>query len=286
MSLEKELEGVTAPEIESPVDLTDDGEDDGVLAPTPDGGKVPDVKSDDRPVQNVRGELLRKQSESEQRILAQLTQLANTVASLANKPTSVASGEKTLDEMSVDELKALKAKVVGNPDIPAEKKAEFEEYYTDRKVADRVNSTLNKFQESEKVGSERKRANQLAVDRYPQLLDRTSEMRLEVTKRLDAMDQNYHKYNPRIVLNIAEDVAGDLGVAPRTVKGARGGSAPSSVNRSQKPTTSKAVEGTMTEAEYNKIAEKLRHAAPKGGFKKDRVLQRSAEYAEFNKGTE
>jgi len=283
MSLDKELAGVTAPEIDSPDDLHDDA----VLDTNTVDDGADDVSSADptkvqpeRTLENVRRELLRKQEKQEQKqaeTAALLAQIASTVATIAStKPVSEKTG-RTLDDMSLEELRILKAQV------PEEKKAEFDEYYEDRKITDRVNLKLNQYSESEKHDAERKRANQLAVDRYPQLMDRVSQLRLEVNRRLDGLDQNFIRYNPRIVLNITDDVAQDMGITPRVIKGTRSVSQPSSTRRSEKPTNTSEASDVLSDAEYEKISAKLKHAK-KGGFDKARVMARAAEYNDFNRG--
>lgn len=270
--IEKELEGVTAPEIESPSDLTDDAvQVEESVAAEPASEEAPKGRT----VENVRGELLRKQAESEAKILAELARLAT---SLTGKTQTANAQPQTFDDMTVEQLRAFR------PNVPAERKQDFEDYFAERVLNERVEKKLNQHVEAEKYKTERQRANQLAVDRYPDLVNSASPLRAEVNRRLMALDQNYIKYNPRIVLNITEDVASTLGLTPRVVKGSRTVSQPSST-RGSKPAPNAETQGILSDEEYDKIARRLQHAK-KGGFNKERVMARAAEYARFQGGKE
>lgn len=269
MSLDKELEGVTAPEVESPDDLTDEA----TFAPAEEAAAGTETPAkDERPAENVRREVLRKHDELKAEVLG----LRDLVTQLVSAKTAPASPQ-TLDDMSVDQLRDLKLK------IPDERKAEFDAYYQERVIDDRLNTKLTKHAETERQAQARKRANQVAVDRYPQLLDRASAFRAEVNRRMATLDPNYIRYNERIVLNIAEDVASEQGLSPRTVKGSRSFGQPGSTRRSEAPVKDGSVQGTMSDAEYEKIASKLKHAK-KGGFDKTRIMARNKEYQDFNQG--
>lgn len=244
MSLEKELEGVTAPDVESPDDVTTDDQLEDELEGG--AGGEDDASGDDddleeeggekksRSPENVRRELLRKQSESEQKLMnffnQQFNQLSNLVQTMVGgKSDGQKPGAVDINSMSSDQLMGLRDQV------PEEKRAEFDALVIEKKVDEKIATRFSQHQEEEKYKKERTRANQLAVERFPQLLDGTSALALEVDRRLRSMDNNYKRYNTRIVLNTAEDVASELGLKPRHTERARRLTRPASIDAT-KPT--------------------------------------------------
>lgn len=284
MSLEKELEGVTTPEIDSPDDLIDDTDidsddsevsgDDATAAGSEEGtdDESGTQKKQGRTIENVRGELLRKLREENETTRRLLNQVLQTIQS-APVPTQSKKPE-TLDDLPVETLESQRGQV------PEDKRAEFDSYLIKRRIDEGIRNGLTAVQEEQKYGDERRRANQIAVDRYPELSNRGSQFYAEVNRRLAALDPNHRKYNPRIVLNLAEDVASEQGIQPRKVTPRfRSTGAPSSV-RSDKPASSKEAAPNVIggDKEYDEIAEKLKHAMKGRPFNKERIMKRAAEY--------
>ncbi len=287
MSLENELEGVTKPVIESP----DDHSATPDLDPTVDGGpgetnesaesagaSAPEAQG--RSLENVRGELLRKLEKSEQstrellaenaRLLGQMMQMIQTgpAATQSKKPES-------LDDISLSELESQRGQV------PEEKRAEFDSYLIRRRIDEGIKTGITKVQEESKYADERRKANQLAVDRFPQLSNRGSELYAEVNRRLSTLDPNFRKYNPRIVLNLTEDIASELGIAPRKVSARpRITNGPSSIRSDSKPAPhTEQGSSVLGDEEFAKIAKRLGHAMKGRKFDKAKIMKNTEAYA-------
>lgn len=259
MSLEKELEGVTASDIPSPEDVNESDEQVDDL--DTDAGDESDQDSDsdgdgadDKPgrtVENVRREVLRKLDESEKRNASLFGQMISLMKSMAeSKSEGKKPGAKDVADMSSNELAALRDQV------PEDKRAEFDALLVEKRIEERVDQRLTKFQEERKYRDERTRANQLAVERFPQLKDMTSQLALEVDRRLKDMPGEFKRYNTRIVLNTAEDVAAELGIRPRHSERARRVTHPASIG-SNKPVKQETTEKTPSTDNLNKIAKSL-----------------------------
>ena len=138
-----------------------------------------------------------------------------------------------------------------------EEKAAFDAIYTQRLVAKQVKDQVSQVVESEKYQKERERANQFAVNQYPQLSDKFSPLHAEVNRRLAGMDKNYFKYNPRIVLHITQDVANELGIAPRKTTTSRSVAQPASVGGSKPSTSAKTDTVFESDDKFDALASKL-----------------------------
>jgi len=286
MSLEKELAGVIVSEIESPNNLIDiNSADEAVVGAADDQHSVTsddavttkdsdDDKSTERPVENVRRELLRKQTESEQRIMAQVSQLGDMIKTTLGAISPGKKPAQSLDDLTLDELRVMRGQV------PEDKKAEFDAYFEDRRIEKSISEKVTRLDEESKYQTERDGANKLAVDKYPQLKDRYSELHQEVNRRLASLDQNRIKYNPRIILNLADDVAGELGIAPRYTNRARTITQPPST-RGTKPMKTEETEQTslFSDEAFDTLSKRYAHTL-KGGrkFDKARIKERSKEY--------
>jgi hypothetical protein len=299
-SLFDELKGVTADVGASP-----DANDDPNAAPVtePEGaegaGDPEDQPVDDpakagkdgRPIENVRRELLRKQHESEERVLERIGDVVELVKSLVGTGTS--EGKKSaqapsaatgLDGMTVEQLRAVRGQV------PAEQKDAFESYLTERTIAETVDRRMRGVQEEQKFVVERKNATQRAVRAYPDLTKPGSVLAREVDRRLQATDENQVKYNPRIVLNLAEDVASEMGIHPQRSAGTRrvpefdAGSAGKPVRKATNASDNE-PNVIASDTEFENIASRLKHALRGGkSFDKDSVMKRGKEYGKFFQG--
>jgi hypothetical protein len=206
--------------------------------------------------------------EEENRVTRQL--LADVVQLLKNQSAATQSKKpETLDDLPLDQLETQRGQV------PEEKRGEFDAYLTRRRIDEGIKSGLSKVQEEQKYATERKQAAQRAVDLYPQLMVRGTELYNEVNRRLASADPNARKYNPRILLNLAEDVADELGIAPRKVTPRlQSPKAPSSF-RGEKPVAN--VE-EPTAPNFDELARKLAPAMKGRKFDKARIAKRTAEY--------
>lgn len=259
MSLEQELEGVTAPDLGSPDEIIvdDTAVDAEIVAGSGDdepgdaeGAQSADGKASRTP-ENVRRELLRKQDESERRIRAEISQIGELVRAALGAATAAPKGPQTYDDLSIEQLREMRQTV------KPEQKEVFEAYFTERLVADRVHNQVTQMSEAEKYKKERERANQFAVNQYPQLADKFSPLHAEVNRRLAGMDKNYIKYNPRIVLHITQDVANELGLAPRKTATSRNVTRPASVDGSGPANSAKSDTVFESDAKFDSLASKL-----------------------------
>lgn len=283
--LEKELQGVTNIADDSPADGNDNQEVEEILEPgdeideAGDEDAAEDVESEakpDRSIKNVRGELLRKQTEAERRILSQMDQRFAQILDLFKTFGATSQSKKpaqTFDDLSIQELEAMKGQV------PDEQKEAFSEYLISRKVDAKISQSVSKVQEDAKYSAERTRANTIAVQRYPDLRNRTTQLFMEVDRRLRAASPEQIKYNPRIVMNIADDVAAELGVAPKQTSQAR------RMTTRPKDGDNKPVqrneESGVNDAELNDIAKKLAPAMKGKSFNMKRVKERTKEYNKY-----
>lgn len=292
MSLEKELEGVTNFGVDSPDDTNDDQVVEEILEPgdeddepgDTEGGAAGDEpgKKPDRPIENVRGELLRKQTEAERRIISQMDQRFAQILDLFKAFGATSQSKKpaqTFDDLSIQELEVMEGQV------PEEQKKAFTDYLVKRKVDAQIAQSVGKVQEEQKYSAERTRANTIAVQRYPDLRNQTSTLFMEVDRRLrklQAETPEQIKYNPRIVMNIADDVASELGVAPKQTSQTR--RMTTRTDRMGDKPVRREEEISVNDAELDSIAKKLAPAMKGKGFDMKRIKDRTKEYQKYYGG--
>ncbi len=258
MSLEKELAGVTADAIDSPDDSMDDAADDSaeVVAGSEDVEPGDDAVDEDgekasRSPENVRRELLRKQAESERRIRQEISQIGELVKAALGAAPQSQKPVQTWDDVPLEQMRAYRGQV------PEENRAEFDAILTRREIAETVKSQFSAMTEAEKYQREREQANKRAVDNYPQLKDPASPLYAEVNRRLLSTDKNVLKFNTRIVLNLADEVAGEMGIKPRHINKSRIVPQPASVS-GKKPTRESTSDSVIPSAErLDQLAKKL-----------------------------
>jgi len=270
MNLRDQIKGVSqdSPPVDEPSNSPEPAED-----------KVGDGKDKDgsRTLENVRGELLRKQEKLQSEINkqfsdlnARLTDLARgMVRPAAEKPKSQAS----LDDYTVSELEQYRG-TISDADKP-----KLDAYIADRKTREAVKHEMESFTKQQQLDQSRVQYNKTAVDRYPDLNKETSDFAREVDRRLQELPEDIVMRNPRVVLDIANDVAIDRGVKPtqrRTVEGLSR-VAPSNSSPTEQPTyTSK-----LTDDERDRIESKLQSALPKGKkFDRKKIIEREKFYDE------
>ena len=286
MSLENELEGVTKPVIDSPDDHSATSDD-----PTVDGspGETNVTAESEassagetqgRSLENVRGELLRKLEKSEastKELLAENARLLSQMMQMFQNGPAAAQSKKpeSLDDYSLAELESQRGQV------PEEKRPDFDLYLNRRRIDEGIKDGLSKAQNESKYTNEKRKSAQLAVDRYPQLTNRGSELAAEVNRRLIALDPNERKYNPRILLNLTEDVASELGIQPRKVSARpRITNGPSSIRSDSKPAPhTESGSSVLGDEEFAKIAKRLGHAMKGRKFDKAKIMKNTEAYA-------
>jgi hypothetical protein len=232
---------------------------------------VEDPKVDDpeRPVENVRRELSRKQDKFQDEVSTAISQLAQGQVEMQHAITGFISSkpeQKTgnkLDDMSIQELRSLRTEVAeSNPD----KLPEFDVYMTDRMVDERVDARMSEFKTVNKVDSLRNQANDVATARYPELSRDGSQFRNAVNVRLNELGDAYVNNNPRAVLDAANDVSAEMGLAPATPRPNTQMQSRIAGTRTQgAPEQTIDVGGLpVDDTELDKIATRLQDAMPPG----------------------
>lgn len=220
MSLEQELSGVISHVDSAPeVDTTDETGATPAVADNADAltsDDASDGATSERPVENVRRELLRKQDESERRIREEISRMANLVqATLGALQTGKKSEQPSPSDYTVAQLESMRGQV------PEGQLAAFDQLIAEKRIAETVDAKIAQRLQADKYEHERNQMNRRAMERYPQLTDKMSPLYQEVNRRLVALDKDTIRYNSRIVLNLTEDVAGELGIAPRLINKSR-----------------------------------------------------------------
>jgi hypothetical protein len=233
----------------------------------------------ERTAENVRREVLRKMEKSQKEMMAKLEQLGNENQSLRAQLTNPAqpvaqNGPKTYDDLSVQELIQIQNT------IPADQKAAFDAYLIERKVDERVDAKLGKFESTSSFKQQEDKFNQTAYDRWPQLRQKGSEFYGIADRILSGMGKAADT-NPRAVLDAANEAGLELGLAPatsiRTPRRAPGNVAPGRSTKSASAPDPVATENDKA------IASRLANAMPGKKFTKEqlkRIAKRSAQYQE------
>lgn len=246
-------------------------------------GEETDQK-DGRTIENVYRELSRKQDKLQEKMLEMMAENQRLIAESItgrNREPEKKTGN-TLDDMSVTELENFRAQVAEqNPD----KLAEYDTYVNRRRVDEQVNERIRQFETKSQVESRRREANTAAVSRYPELGRRGSEFYKAVNARLTELGQSYYDSNPRAVLDAANDVAAERGIAPTprqrvrgSVAGRRGSGAPVK-NADMDGPARNLPKNAKEKADRDAIAARLRSALPKGkDFDDKAITKRMGEY--------
>jgi hypothetical protein len=268
--LRKQLAGVIqdSPPVDQEPDVEPDVEPQGDDKDQDDGDKG-------RSLDNVRGELLRKQDKLRDELADLKAELRGISSALKSQPKPAQPAEPADDLMqySVQQLESLRGQ------IPEEKQAEFDRYIMKRTMDEEINSRISVFTREQQLQQKRDQYNRTATSRYPDLADLTSEFAREVNYRLQDLDEDVVNSNPRIVLDLANEVAIEKGVKPSSRRVIRG--RPATADTAPAPTNK--PKPSMSDEEMSDIAKRLQGALPKGKkFDMDRVKQR----VEFYSGDE
>lgn len=196
------------------------GDSDNLPADLPDPGPAPGEQSGEgdkgggRTVDNVRGELTRKMEREREYFTGRIASLESKIDQLlTTAPTAAPNHNKqpnTLDDMSITELKQLRAQV------PAEQKDAFEEYFEERRVREQVENQVKAITNKQSFAQQEQDATTRALGRWPDLRDPTSELYRATNKILSKLGKSADS-NPRAILDAANDAGLELGLAPRDV---------------------------------------------------------------------
>jgi hypothetical protein len=263
--LNRELEGVEpdsppAPDVPEP---TNEPEPD---APANDADGDGDGEKDGRDINNLQREFDRKY----QRLESKLDQVVDRILSqpTPEKEPSKQSGNQ-LDDMSIDQLKALRA------EVPEERQKDFDDYMTQRIIDDAVDKRVSAFAERQTRDTARTMANQQAVDRFPELKDKASDFHAKVQTKLNELGPDYVRNNPRAILDAANDVALAVGARYRT-NPRLPAAEPANAGNQQTPNV--ADDGTLSDEKAAEIAASLKRAMPNKEFDLESIKERHKEY--------
>lgn len=233
-----------------------------------------DDKGDERTLDNIHGEFARKFKEQEAKIDGMFAQINNKMGQLtqSSQSSSVTPDNADVNDLatySVTQLENLKRTTDWGQVNEADKDA-FEDILIKRRVNEALNSKLAVFTEQTQLDGDRKRFGQIAVDRFPELSDPTSEIAREVNAMIVATPKSQIESNPRIVLDFANDVAITKGVKPQRRRHVSGNLAPT-----RSAPTEETPESLRSDAEHDAIAARLSPALPRGKkFDRDRIRKK------------
>lgn len=238
-----------------------------------------DKKGEDRTIENVRGELLRKLDQFQTNMMNQTTQFAEKFGRLESmlegkgtpKPNTNAD---SLDNYSVQQLENHRST------IAEENKAAFEAYLTDRKVHEGVAEQLSAFKSQQLLDQERSKYGNIAAARFPEITDSASKFAMAVDAEIRSMDESQVLSNPRIVLDVANEIAHAQGLKPQARRAVQGITRPAPVGTS--PANTEKPSGLLTSEEREAIAARLKYALPKhkrkDGFNMDNIVEKEEFY--------
>lgn len=231
-------------------------------------------ESEGRTIDNVYGELTRKQEKAEemqqkfnQSMLSQMGNLVENVTErLAAQPAGQ-QGPKTVEDYSVAELTAHR------DSLPAEdpNRTQLDSVIADKIVNEKVRAQVQEITGMDRMQAQREAAALEAVERYPELADETSQFYRKVDQRIRSLDSAYVNANPRVAMDVANEVAIAQGVSPtqpRTRMVVPG--KPNATRRDGGAPVPKAESKLkMSEAEAMKIAKSLEGALGRKFTKKE-----------------
>lgn len=216
---------------------------------------------DGRTPDNVRGELLRKMNQDKREFMSQMSGLAETVNEMktllrGGAPASQASnktGMDSLDNYTADQLEGFRDR------IPEENKAWFESIVQQKRLDERMDNRFNTFVRNQSFQTELERYNKAAKDRFPDLADLSSDFSLAVQAELSKVSDELVERNPRIVYDLAHEVAYERGVTPKPRRQVQS-SAPTNTAPHSRGDEDELV---MTDEQRKELADKFRSALPK-----------------------
>lgn len=247
----------------------------GVIPDSPPGEPEPNEpegnEGDGRDIENVRREMLRKMDNRFGEFDNQMEQLMQAVSKLtAQKPST--NGTDQLENMSADELAQLRS------NVPEEKLGEFDALVQQKRNKEYVDTRFQQLQMTQKTHTERHRFNKMAVDRYPDLSDPDSDFAQEVDRQLRSVDPELRDRNPRVVYDIANDVAMSRGVSPQIRRTVRA-TAPTNTGPAEKANQDVQL---MSDERREELKRRLQSSLPKGGKFDDDDLKDTEKFIQEN----
>lgn len=260
-SLEDQLRDVTPPSSAAP---KPDPIEPDPIEPDP---VEPDPKVDDRPPENIRGELLRRmdKAQAEQnakidaiadRFEAALQDVAGRLQAPSNQPTTQPGGNP-LDQYSIEDLQAAMV----NEQVPEETRRTIQAYLPVRVAREEARTISMQNRSEDKAERTRSEARQAAVDRFPELLDPTSKLHQETNRIILARRQQGITDTPTTILDAANEAFQRVGPEsqPNDPRRVRIPGRPAG-NRQDAPVKSQDDDQVdLTDAEIDAIAPKLQH---------------------------
>ena len=221
-----------------------------------------ETKSKGRTIENVYGELTRKQKEDRDNLMSQISSLGNMVQTLteqlSSKSTAGAQGPKTLDDYSVADLTQYRDSL--SADDP--QRSQYDSLIADKIVNQKVVEQVHAITGRERMKSQRESAVTQAIERYPELRDESSSFYQKVDAKVRALPDDYKAANPRVVMDVANEVAIAEGINPSRVRQTlRVPGKPSATRRDGAPAApASKPKLTMSDAEARAHAKKLEGA--------------------------
>lgn len=271
----QETEDGVLEETDEDLELEEGDSPDGEKAK--DSEKAEDDDSKGRTIDNVYGELSRKQEKADenQRQFQEnlMTQMGNLVREVTDKLGTQVAGsqaQRTLEDYSVAELTAFRDK------LPAEdpQRAQMDSLIADKIVNEKVHQQVQAITGRDRVQAQRERTVEQAVERYPDLADENSSFYQKVDARIRKLDPNYVDENPRVVMDVANEVAIAEGVSPTRARQTLRvpGKLSASRREGAAPAPKEKEELSMTTEEATRIAHKLEGALGKK-FTKEQIQE-------------
>lgn len=270
MAYEDGLEGLEGVQPESPSGTEDHELEPDQVVDEPTGSEDDEKKKDEgRDLDNIHREFARKQNAFEERITSRLESVVDRLrnelrSSPAPASEPVGQGGNQLDKLPLEQLRNMRSQ------IPEEQKEAFEDYLIERVIKEQTTSFEEKFTQQHQTDLKRREANQKAMNRYPDLADKTSDLYKAVAAEMRSRGgREYVAKSPTAVLDVASSVASDLGVMPATAprKGPRAKPHQPTARRGSRPVDARSGDETITDEKVRAISDRLRGLIP--GIKLD-----------------
>lgn len=261
------LQGVIAP-------VPPAGDDDNDhLEPDPLKGQNKDEGDNEggRTLENVYGEMRRRQEDSDLRNDQRLATMESMVQSLvsgfaSNPPAAKTNTDPGKQEPTVAQLRQARDEA----EDPA-RRAQLNDLLIETLADQRANAAIEDYAASTAVRERETKANQEAVNRYPDLLVASSPLYIAVQQ---AMGGRADADRPGVILDVANDVAIAMGISPlshgftrEAHSVARGGGSGKPLEKGQDKRDEEL--GVISDEEFDRIAERLAPAMRSGKFSKE-----------------
>lgn len=251
-----------------------------VTSPASGTGNQTGDSGDDRPLKNFQAEFTRKLQQQEQAARERFDRIEQLLTQRNAAPTvAPAAPAQTLNTMSVAELETA----LGSPQLTLQQRAIVESELRTRVASKVANDTIQTYERQRVENQDREEATREALDLYPILRPGNEDspfyraVDAELTRR-----RNTYGKNPTDILDAANRVAKRMNVqsAARPFGGGyvAGG-------RTGAPAQGQ-VEETISDASFNKMAEKYSRALPRKSdgtqrqFNAENIKARARQYTE------